>query len=301
MRRLKLDILSLLFLLFLLLLSSTAIPAEDNRSYSEQWYAFETQLTKETKSFQLMPAIEVAGSVFKKVEYESGKLTLPAYLDTRNIEDGKRKPAVLYLHGGFGLYQQEMTVADIFASEGIITLIPTLRGENGNAGYFEAFMGEVHDARAALLWLAKQPYVDADNIFVFGWSVGGGVALNLAMLDDIPIKASGASAGIYDRELLYDWATNDDYIIFPFDHTNETENYFRLPIYHLEDLPRSHTVWLGTDDGFDEKSIFINSVYGDQKLLFDLIPLHGGHQDTLDLAIKSFAGQVINGGGGAAK
>lgn len=104
-----------------------------------------------------MPAIDVAGSVFEKIEYESGKLALPAYVDTRNIEDGKRKPAVLYLHCGFDLYQKEMAVTDIFASGGIITLIPTLRGENGHADCFEAFMGEVHDTRAALLWLAEQP------------------------------------------------------------------------------------------------------------------------------------------------
>ena len=149
-------------------------------------------------------------------------------------------------------------------------------------------MGEVQDARAAVQWLAAQPFVDAKQVSVFGWSVGGGIALNLAMLSDIPVRCSGSSAGIYDKNLITDWATNDDFIVFPYNHLDEKENYFRLPIYHLEDLPRPHRSWIGEDDGYEEMEKLIDGIHSNKNSLFKLVAVQGDHVDSLPVAIHNF-------------
>ena len=275
-----------------MLLNATPVAAAE--SYTERWQAFETRLIRKVKTFQDLPPLEPEFGTFKRIEYASDGTALPAYLDTRLVEPGKQKPAVVYLHGGFGLNTRELQVADFFAQAGIIALFPTWRGENGNPGYFEVFMGEVRDARAAVLWLAQQDYIDRDNIHVFGWSVGGGIAMNLAMLDDIPVRASGASAGVYDLELITAWATEDDYIVFPYDHRDYAENYFRLPIYHLEDLARPHTTWIGSEDRYAKVKALYDELYPDVDTDFELVELPGSHQETLMMAIKRFIELIVD-------
>jgi hypothetical protein len=270
---------------FLLAIISSSVYST---TYTERWLSFETKLTKQVKSFQNSPPLKSMFGTFKRVEYQSSDLSLPAYIDTQLIEVGISKPAVVYLHGGFGLSESELRVVDAFTKNGYIVMVPTWRGENQNPGHFEVFMGEVGDARAAVQWLAAQPFVDAKQVSVFGWSVGGGIALNLAMLSDIPVRCSGSSAGIYDTNLINDWATNDDFIVFPYNHLNEKENYFRLPIYHLEDLPRPHRSWIGKDDGYEEIEKLIGGMRLNKNSLFQLVEVPGDHVDSLPLAIRDF-------------
>jgi dienelactone hydrolase len=256
--------------------------------YTEQWNQFETRLIVREKSFQNEPALAASQGTFKRVEYSSDGMQLSALLDTRNIDPADPGPAIVYLHGGFGLRPGELRAATIFSDAGFVVLTPTWRGENANPGYFECFMGEVADARAAIRWLASQPYVDDKQIYVFGWSVGGGIALNLALHDDIPVRLSGSSAGIYDLPLITSWATEDDLIKFPYDYRDERENYFRLPLYHLQDMARPHHAYLGTEDGYAEAALLYKDLYPTANTHLELIEVPGDHVGSLPLAIKKF-------------
>ena len=262
-------------------------------TYTQRWEGFQTELIEKQPTFQMEPELPTDHAYLKRILFPSGDMQLQALLDTRNIEDGQRLPAVVYLHGGFGLRPREVElVTQPMTDAGLIVFAPTWRGENSNPGYFECFLGEVRDARAAINWLAEQDYVDPEQIYVFGWSVGGGIALNLSMLDGLPVRFSASSAGLYDLDLIESWATEDDYIVFPYDYRDERENYFRLPLYHLQDLQRPHTTYLGSADDFALLNGIVSDLYPQGSPAFSLIELQGDHMSSLPLAVGAFLRQI---------
>ena len=268
--------------------SVSAKSFEPDENYLEGWSSFETHLIREEKSFQVSKDLDDVRAPYQRVEYDSDGMTLAAVLYKPDTDTKIRKPAVVYLHGGFALHTSGLKITKPFVDAGFVVLAPSWRGENGNPGYFECFMGEVRDAKAAIRWLAKQDYIDQDQIYVFGWSVGGGIALNLALHDDIPVKASASSAGIYDLDLIKSWATEDDYIKFPYDYKNAQENYFRLPLYHLQDMVRPHYTYIASNDDYASYRATYDDLYPAGDSLLQMIEVPGDHVDSVPLAIQKF-------------
>ena len=62
---------------------------------------------------------------------------------------GGNPPVLVYFHGGFAFGADDFEACKPFADAGFVVFTPMLRGENGNPGDFEMYMGEVDDARAA--------------------------------------------------------------------------------------------------------------------------------------------------------
>lgn len=104
------------------------------------------------------------------------------------------KPAVLALHGCGGLYtkggalsSRYRETAETLHAAGYAVLMPDSFGSRGlrdvcQTRYSDRTLNvndRVQDARAALVWLAAQPGVDAQRIGVMGWSNGGTTTLNL--------------------------------------------------------------------------------------------------------------------------
>lgn len=106
------------------------------------------------------------------IRYPSGALTLKAWL-AEPPADGKRHPAIVYVHGGYSFARDDWEAAAPYAKAGYAVLTPMLRGENGNPGDYEAYYGEVDDAIAAGRYLASLPGVDPDKVFIAGHSIGG--------------------------------------------------------------------------------------------------------------------------------
>lgn len=108
---------------------------------------------------------------------------MAAYV-TPDPKDGKRHPAVIWIHGGYGglsdsdyLWEPQDRENDqsgsAFRKAGLVEMIPSFRGEDNNPGNYEMFYGEVEDIEAAWEWLAKQPWVDPNRIYLAGHSTGG--------------------------------------------------------------------------------------------------------------------------------
>ena len=108
----------------------------------------------------------------KEVLYTSGELKLKAWL-SEDPGQGKKRPAVVYLHGGWSFAPIDWQDAARFVDAGFVVMMPMLRSENGNPGIYEGFYGEVDDAIAAGRFVSELSYVDKDNVFVAGHSVGG--------------------------------------------------------------------------------------------------------------------------------
>jgi dipeptidyl aminopeptidase/acylaminoacyl peptidase len=90
----------------------------------------------------------------------------------------KRFPAVLFLHG-FPGSEQNVDIRRLLLQRGVASFSLHFSGAWGSEGYY-SFSQLVPQAAAALKFLASQGFVDNKRLAVFGFSMGGWAALNLA-------------------------------------------------------------------------------------------------------------------------
>lgn len=133
----------------------------------------------------------------REVRYASGGLSLMAWLSAAP-QDGKRHPAVVYLHRGFALAREDWDATLPYRQAGYVVLTPALRGENGNPGFFECYYGEVDDAIAAGHYLAARPEVDPGRVYLAGHGIGGGALAILGAMLPSPYAAAVAMGGAAD-------------------------------------------------------------------------------------------------------
>ena len=143
-----------------------------------------TNLTRKIAAPQSGDTSLAAPQGAKLVNYASGDLQLKAWV-SEDPNDQQKHPAVVFLHGGFALGEQDWQVLQPFRDAGFVVMTPSLRGENGNPGNFEFFYGEVDDAIAAGNYLAQLPYVDSDKIFVTGHSIGGRIVAMVGVSESV--------------------------------------------------------------------------------------------------------------------
>jgi dipeptidyl-peptidase-4 len=108
---------------------------------------------------------------------------------------------------------------------------------------------EVEDQRAALKWLATQPWVDAKRMGVFGWSYGGYMTL-MMLAKSSDIVAAGASVAPVTDWTLYD--------------THYTERYLGTPKDNADGYAKSGLLpWL---DGLTSPLLLIHGMADDNVL-----------------------------------
>jgi dipeptidyl aminopeptidase/acylaminoacyl peptidase len=161
----------------------------------------------------------------KQVEFTSGDLKLKAWVSA-DAGDGKKKAAVVFLHGGWAFGAGDWEDAEPFARAGFVLFMPMLRGENGNPGSYESFLGEVDDAIAAGRYVSALPNVDGGSVFVAGHSVGGVLTCLVAMLPS-PYKGAAALDGYVDME---SWAAGSPDAQVPYDRNMPAEVRVRNPM-----------------------------------------------------------------------
>jgi acetyl esterase/lipase len=218
-----------------------------DRPYLEVRRAHATALTEKHRAPEpIGPVTPPAGA--SEVTYRSGDLELRAWLALPAKGPPDSVPAIVYLHGGFGLDKEDLKKCKPFLDAGYAVFLPMLRGENDNPGYFELLYGEVDDARAAIQLLAKDPRIDKGRIYAFGHSVGGGLAALLALWDDVPLLATGSAGGLYPYTVFASWSD-----ILPFDRRDPLERQLRLLLGNTGDMKHRHYAYIGEDD--DLKSV----------------------------------------------
>jgi acetyl esterase/lipase len=167
----------------------------------------------------------------RQIEYPSGGLKLKGW-QSADPGDGKRRPGVVYLHGGWAFGAEDWRDAAPFADAGFVLFMPMLRAENGNPGIYESFYGEVDDAIAAGKYVACLPSVDGDNVFLAGHSVGAVLTTLVAMMPS-RYKAAAALSGYVDME---SWVARSPEAHVPYDRTNPEEVRVRNPMAFASSL-----------------------------------------------------------------
>jgi acetyl esterase/lipase len=258
------------------------------------WKAFKTDLSIRGKAPQAGTQLKDEGTIHS-MTYDSDGKKLLALLETKNIEAGKRKPVLVFLHGGFGLGYSDVTDCQVFTDAGFIVMSPSYRGENQNEGNYELLMGEVADAKEAIRWIAKQPFADTTAIYTFGHSIGGAMSLNLSLHNDIPVKMGGSSAGLYpvahenfSPPFRNNTSVEDLENVLANIKTNNQEVSLRLAFYNLDQLVRKHYLYVGTEDNFDLIKEIIETKYKNRLPDLEIIEKDGNHFSSLAPAMRSY-------------
>jgi dienelactone hydrolase len=224
-------------------------PATPGLELQEEDYAqvrksFRTQLLRHGPAPQAWePARPPRGVT--EVQYPSGNLRLKAWLQ-RPAGDDKKRPAVLFLHGGWAFGEDDWIMARPFLDAGYVLMTPILRGENGQPGSFTMFYDEVDDVLAAADYLAQQPGVDADRIYLSGHSAGGTLTM-LAALTSPRFRAAASLSGSADRIQFIKGGYRKE---VPFDLQDPREFLVRSPVAYATSFKCPIRLYYGTEEGF---------------------------------------------------
>ena len=158
--------------------------AEPGQTLSDARREFATRISQRATTPLPLPDPPAALFVRTDVTGANGS-SLPAFV-TPDPRDGRKHPAIIWLTGGEtnslddfwtpGPESNDQS-ASAFRNAGVVMMFPTLRGGNTSPNGKEFFFGEIDDVLAAADHLARQGYVDPDQIYLGGHSTGGTLAL----------------------------------------------------------------------------------------------------------------------------
>jgi dienelactone hydrolase len=204
------------------LTAPTSFP-EQTEDYAQARQHFQTKLLHQRSAPQ-WGKIERPPAGVREQAYVSGTLRLRAWVNGPS-PDGRRRPAVLFLHGGFAFGADDWEQTQPFRAAGFVVMAPTLRGENGLPGSYSMFYNEVEDVLAAAETLAQLNYVDSNRIYIAGHSVGGTLTMLAAMTSN-RFRAAASFSGSPDQGV---WARGQPELI-PFDPSDQREFQMRSPL-----------------------------------------------------------------------
>jgi hypothetical protein len=256
-------------------LSATPLVAAHQPSQLAQARAgFVTNVTVDANSRTPAPTPPVTSGL-NIVEYPSAVGNLVAYL-TSDPEDGLKHPAIIWIVGG-----DTNTIDDVWTPQppdndqsaaayrkaGIVTMYPSQRGGNLNPGQKEGFLGECDDILAAERFLAAQPYVDPQRIYLGGHSTGGTLALLVAELPN-PFRAVFAFGPVSNPAVYHEPTFT------PFDTTDPKELRLRSPGDWLTSVQTPTWVLEGTKSPSNIQSLRLMSNFPHNGMVH-FVPLKG--------------------------
>lgn len=202
---------------------------------------------------ELVPVDQPPPQVFRIVHFDSAVGKLPAYLSP-DPQDGQKHPAIIWITGGdcntigdvwSDAPAENDQTASAFRKTGIPMMFPSLRGGNDNPGMKEGFFGEVDDVLAAADFLAGQPFVDPERIYLGGHSTGGTLVLLVAASSD-RFRAVFSFGPVDD---VSGYGLDSEYL--PFDTSSRREIQLRSPIRWLHSIKSPVFIFEGHDGNID--------------------------------------------------
>ncbi|MDX1904234.1 MAG: S9 family peptidase [Thermonemataceae bacterium] len=190
---------------------------------------------------------------------QTTEATLNAWqIKPQNFDPNQKYPVLMFVYGGPGSQEVEnkWDYANYFwyqhlASKGYLIVCVDNRGTGGRGEAFRKItygqLGklEVQDQIAAAKYLAKQSYVDATKIGIWGWSYGGYMASNCIMQGNDVFSYAIAVAPVSNWR-FYDTIYTERYLGLP---QNNAQGYdANSPISHVNKLQGKYLLVHGTGD-----------------------------------------------------
>lgn len=252
-------------------------------SYTEARKQFESKLTKRGKAPQPSGSLEIPADV-AEVTYESEGKKLKAWVDQSAKNAARKGPAVLFLHGGFAFGEDDWDQTAPLRDAGFHVLVPMLRGENGQPGVFSLHYGEVDDCLRAADVLAELPGVDRNALFVSGHSVGGTLAMFVA-LSDSRFRGAAPISGAPDCRTHL----RGQLSLAPFDTSSDDEFRIRSPQRFARHFKCPVRLYYGDDEAafFDPDSRKTESIAREAGLDVKAVKLRGNHMSVVEPALAA--------------
>ena len=253
--------------------------AEGQTDYAQARAGFKTKLLRKGPAPNRWEPVKPPKGV-TEVEYPSGELRLKAWVNRPADESGKR-PAVLFLHGGFSFAMSDWDSTQPYRDAGFVVLTPMLRGENGQPGNFTFRYDEIDDALAAAEYLSKQPYVDKDRVFLAGASAGADLALLAAMASKRFRAAASCSSVIDGANFLLRQKGS------LFDASDPREVLLRWPMAFVTSFKCPVRIYYGTEEpGLQLPSLHAAAAAQRHGLDVKAVEVEGDHGTAIPRAIK---------------
>jgi dipeptidyl aminopeptidase/acylaminoacyl peptidase len=189
-------------------------------------------------------------------------LTIRGYLTVPNVENKKKLPTIVMIHGGphsvFDSWEFNME-SQLFASRGYAVLQVNYRGSGGRGRAFEAagygkWGAEMQDdVTDAVRWAIGDGVADPKRICIYGGSYGAYSALTGVFREPELFRCAVGMAGVYDLPLMFekgDIQTIDsgvNYLRLALG-TNIEELKKRSPVYNAEKIKAAVLLLHGRDD-----------------------------------------------------
>ena len=249
------------------------------QDYAEARKTFKTKLLRSSPAPQESSPVEPPPGV-DQIEYS--KLNrLKAWISAAPSNSSK-KPAVLFLHGGFAFGADDWESTKPFRDAGFIVMTPLLRGENGQPGSYSMFYDEVTDVLSALDFLSAQPNVDKSRIFVAGHSVGGTLTMLTAMASK-KVRGAASFSGSPDQ---ISWSEGRPEIV-PFDPAAVKEFQMRSPIAFPGSFKCPMRLFYGDQEfGFSAVTEKLAVLAKGKKLNVEAVKITGDHFSALPEEIR---------------
>jgi dienelactone hydrolase len=230
------------FVIYRLLGPSPSPWPPQTEDYVEARKHFKTKLVRMGPAAQRADPFDLPPEA-KRIDYKSGGLLLRAFANRMPGAHGR--PGVLFLHGGFAMGDDDWDQAEPFRDAGFIVLMPMLRGENHQPGFYSLFYDEVEDALAAAETLAQLPEVDPKRVFVSGHSAGGTLAL-LAAMTSTRFRACASFSGSPDQIAF----VRGQLSLAPFNLTDPREFQMRSPLAFPKSFKCPVRLYYGSQESF---------------------------------------------------
>ena len=191
-------------------------------------------------------------------------------LKPASFDASRKYPVVMYQYSGPGSQQvvdswsigsmgQGALFDQYLAQQGFIVVCVDGRGTGGRGSEFEKStylrIGDLEskDQVEAALWLAAQPYVDADRIGIWGWSYGGFNTL-MSMSEGRPVFCAGVAVAPPTNWKYYDSIYTERYMRTP---QENPDGYAINPIARAENLHGALLICHGlADDNVHPQNTF---------------------------------------------
>lgn len=260
---------------------------EERQNHFPQW--------RESSFEPAGPAEFPDGKVFELIRYRSPGGEMAAYL-TPDPKDGKKHPAIVWAHGGFGgigsyfwepAGKRNDQSARAFREKGIVMMCPSWRGENDNPGRFELFYNELWDFISAIEHVKRLPYVDPQRVYIGGHSTGGTMTLLAAVSSD-RFRAAFSFGGMIDG--VQTLGDGEGYGNTPYDPNSKLDHRLRSPMRYASFIRRP-TFYFEGGEYYDEGSAGLMKLRAMKH--FESFHLPGDHFDILRPITQLVAEKIV--------
>lgn len=185
-------------------------------------------------------------------------LELNAYqIKPDNFDPNKKHPVLMYVYGGpesqlvTNRWDYRIAWFQMLAQQGYLVVCVDNQGTDGRgedfakSTYMQLGKKETEDQIAAAEWLAKQSYVDAERIGIFGWSYGGYMSL-LCLMKGSHIFKMAISVAPVTNWRYYDTIYTERFMRTPQENGEGYDQ--NSPISHVEKMKGKLLLVHGTAD-----------------------------------------------------